>query len=76
MSVKATAFVTAVSPGTNTGTFQLTISSTLLASGSLANVTADNLAGGIIDSVLSASIVAAVKTYWSLGLLDEVQVLP
>lgn len=62
-------------PGTTAGTFKLTIISVNYAAGSVAYIVVDNINPDILASVLETDIISAIKTYWTLGLLDLVRVL-
>lgn len=75
MAIKATAFIYDTIPGTNSGTLALVIRTVYLTGDSYANIALDNVAPTVLDSVLDNDIIAAVKSYWSLGLLDQVRML-
>lgn len=72
---KADAQVTQSAPGSNTGTFALTIRSVLYPSGLVTNLSIDNIDPDILTSVLQTDIINAVKSYWTLGALDGVRIL-
>lgn len=75
MAIKATAFVYDTIPGTDSGTLALVIRTVYITGGSFANIALDNISPTILDSVLDNDIIAAVKDYWSLGILDQVRML-
>lgn len=75
MAIKATAFIYDTIPGTDSGTIALNIRTCNIPGNSVTNIALDNVAPNILDSVLDNDIIAAVKDYWSLGLLDQVRLL-
>lgn len=76
MSYKATAQVIENSPGTDPDTIKLKIISVKPANplGSVAYIELDNVDINILEATLNSAVIGAVKSYWSLGLLDGVRV--
>ena len=75
--IKATAHITDVYPGSSANTFAVTVRTVHCAHSPLPiddYLTLDNLDPDIVDAALKSDITAAVKSRWSLGLLDLVRV--
>lgn len=72
---KADARIYSNEPGSNAGTFKLTILSVSYPGGSLGYITMDNKDPDILSSTLQTDIISAVKNYWNLGALDMVRML-
>lgn len=75
--VKATAKVTDVYPGSSANTFALTVRTVHLPASPLPVddiLTLDNVDPDIVDAALKTDIISAVKSRWSLGVLDLVRV--
>lgn len=75
MAIKANALVTDTSPGTNSGTFKVTMRSVGFDTNGVANIEVDNMTPGISSIAFEAALIAAVKDYWSIGVLDSVRLI-